>query len=213
MNLASFFLAFGSFFLGSIPFGFLLAKYFGGLDIRKKGSGNIGATNVTRLLGWKVGLPVLLLDVSKGALPILLARYALHINSELTLLLCGIAAIAGHVFSPFLKMKGGKGVATSFGVFLVLAPGSVFFSLVVFLFLKKVFGFVSLGSIGGAISLPISYVSLSRIEGSDFPTPTFWAICCISTAILILHRTNLLRLIRGREFSSDKEKYKKQTED
>lgn len=126
MNLASFFLAFGSFFLGSIPFGFLLAKYFGGLDIRKKGSGNIGATNVTRLLGWKVGLPVLLLDVSKGALPILLARYALHINSELTLLLCGIAAIAGHVFSPFLKMKGGKGVATSFGVFLVLAPGSVF---------------------------------------------------------------------------------------
>ncbi|EPG74977.1 acyl-phosphate glycerol 3-phosphate acyltransferase [Leptospira fainei serovar Hurstbridge str. BUT 6] len=213
MNLAAIFLALGSFFLGSIPFGFLLAKYIGGVDIRKKGSGNIGATNVTRLLGWKIGLPVLLLDVSKGVLPILLTKYMLRIDSELTLLFCGIAAIAGHVFSPFLKMKGGKGVATSFGVFLVLAPGSVFFSLMVFLLLKKVFGFVSLGSIGGAITLPISYVLLSRIEGLDFSTPTFWAICCISSAILILHRTNLLRLIKGREFSPDKEKYGKQTED
>ncbi|MEI1278974.1 glycerol-3-phosphate 1-O-acyltransferase PlsY [Leptospira venezuelensis] len=198
-----------SFLLGSVPFGFLAAK-FKGIDIRQKGSGNIGATNVTRMLGWKIGLPVLLLDIAKGAVFPLTIRLLYGESQELVSLFCGVAAVLGHMFSPFLKFKGGKGVATSFGVFAVLAPGPILITLIVFLSLKKIFGFVSIGSIGGAITLPISYYLLSLIDGKSFNTPIFWAIICISSTILVLHRTNLIRLIKGQEFASDKEKYKDQ---
>ncbi|WP_207766687.1 glycerol-3-phosphate 1-O-acyltransferase PlsY [Leptospira hartskeerlii] len=198
-----------SFLLGSIPFGFLAAK-LKGIDIRQKGSGNIGATNVTRLLGWKIGLPVLLLDIAKGAVFPLTVRLVYGDSQELLSLFCGVVAVLGHMFSPFLKFKGGKGVATSFGVFAVLAPGPTLITLIVFLSLKKIFGFVSIGSIGGAVTLPISYYLLSLIEGKSFNTPIFWAIICISSTILVLHRTNLIRLIKGQEFASDKEKYKDQ---
>ncbi|TGL61710.1 glycerol-3-phosphate 1-O-acyltransferase PlsY [Leptospira sarikeiensis] len=197
-----------SFLLGSIPFGFLAAKYKG-IDIRQKGSGNIGATNVTRLLGWKIGLPVLLLDILKGAIFPLTIRILYGDVQEILALSCGVAAVLGHMFSPFLNFKGGKGVATSFGVFAVLAPGSTLITLIVFLSLKKIFGFVSIGSIGGAFTLPISYYLLSLWEGKSFHTPIFWAIVCISLTILILHRTNLIRLFKGQEFASDKEKYSK----
>ncbi|EIE00223.1 acyl-phosphate glycerol 3-phosphate acyltransferase [Leptospira licerasiae serovar Varillal str. VAR 010] len=198
-----------SFLLGSIPFGFLAAK-LKGIDIRQKGSGNIGATNVTRLLGWKIGLPVLLLDILKGAVFPLTIRLLYGESQELLSLFCGVAAVLGHMFSPFLKLKGGKGVATSFGVFAVLAPGPTLITLIVFLSLKKIFGFVSIGSIGGAVTLPISYYLLSLIDGRNFNTPIFWAIVSISLTILVLHRTNLIRLIKGQEFASDKEKYKAQ---
>ncbi|MFB5649957.1 glycerol-3-phosphate 1-O-acyltransferase PlsY [Leptospira wolffii] len=198
-----------SFLIGSVPFGFLIAKKYG-LDIRKKGSGNIGATNVSRILGWKVGLPVLLLDIVKGVVPPLAIRIFYSDTQEILALLCGVAAVLGHMFSPFLKFKGGKGVATSFGVFSVLAPIPILATLIVFLSLKRIFGFVSIGSIGGAIALPISYVLFAIWQSKDYNTPTFWTICGISFAILILHRTNLIRLLQGREFASDKEKYKDQ---
>ncbi|TGN02299.1 glycerol-3-phosphate 1-O-acyltransferase [Leptospira dzoumogneensis] len=198
-----------SFLLGSIPFGFLAAK-LKGIDIRQKGSGNIGATNVTRMLGWRIGLPVLLLDITKGAVFPLTIRLIYGESQEYLSLFCGVAAVLGHMFSPFLKFKGGKGVATSFGVFAVLAPGPILITLIVFLSLKKIYGFVSIGSIGGAITLPISYYLLSLIEGKSFTTPIFWAIICISSTILVLHRTNLIRLFKGKEFASDKEKYKDQ---
>ncbi|TGK00897.1 glycerol-3-phosphate 1-O-acyltransferase [Leptospira semungkisensis] len=200
-----------SFLIGSIPFGFLAAKYYG-MDIREKGSGNIGATNVTRLLGWKVGLPVLLLDILKGAISPLTVFLLFGESAQVLALCSGVSAVLGHMFSPFLKFKGGKGVATSFGVFAVLAPGPILITLIVFLSLKKIFGFVSIGSIGGAITLPISYYILSLWEGRDFNTPVFWAICFTSGIILLLHRANFIRLLRGKEFASDKEKYGKSTE-
>ncbi|EMJ98427.1 MULTISPECIES: glycerol-3-phosphate 1-O-acyltransferase PlsY [unclassified Leptospira] len=200
-----------SFLLGSVPFGFLAAK-LKGIDIRQKGSGNIGATNVTRLLGWKIGLPVLLLDIAKGAVFPLAIRFLYEDSQEYLPLFCGVAAVLGHMFSPFLKFKGGKGVATSFGVFAVLSPGPILITLIVFLILKKIFGFVSIGSIGGAITLPISYYLLSLIDGKSYNTPIFWAIVCISFTILVLHRTNLIRLLKGQEFASDKEKYSKDQE-
>lgn len=198
-----------SFLLGSIPFGFLAAK-LKGIDIRQKGSGNIGATNVTRMLGWKIGLPVLILDIAKGVVFPFAIRLIYGESQEYLSLFCGVAAVLGHMFSPFLKFKGGKGVATSFGVFTVLAPGPTLITLIVFLSLKKIFGFVSIGSIGGAITLPISYYLLSLIEEKSFNTPIFWAILCISSTILVLHKTNLIRLFKGQEFASDKEKYKDQ---
>ncbi|TGK43577.1 glycerol-3-phosphate 1-O-acyltransferase PlsY [Leptospira andrefontaineae] len=207
-ELYTFFLP-ASFLLGAIPFGFLAAK-FKGIDIRQKGSGNIGATNVTRMLGWKIGLPVLLLDIAKGAVFPFTIGMIYGESQELLSLFCGVAAVLGHMFSPFLKFKGGKGVATSFGVFAVLAPGPILITLIVFLSLKKIFGFVSIGSIGGAITLPISYYLLSLIQGKSFNTPIFWAIICISSTILVLHKTNLIRLFKGQEFASDKEKYKDQ---
>ncbi|PJZ70351.1 acyl-phosphate glycerol 3-phosphate acyltransferase [Leptospira perolatii] len=196
-----------SFFVGAIPFGYLLAKLFGGVDIRKKGSGNIGATNVTRLLGWKVGLPVLLLDIGKGAIAPLVGIYLLKTEFAFVPLVAGVLSVLGHMFSPFLLFKGGKGVATSFGVFLVLTPFPVLVSLFVFLVLKKGFGFVSLGSIGGAIVLPISYYLFSIYSIIEYEAITFYAICAVSCAILFLHRTNLVRLFKGRELLSNKEKY------
>ncbi len=207
MNLMYFAYIIISFFIGSIPFGFLAAKRYG-IDIREKGSGNIGATNVNRLLGWKVGLPVLLLDIAKGIIPPLFIRILFSDTQEGLALFCGAASVLGHMFSPFLKFKGGKGVATSFGAFSILAPVPILVTLIVFLSLKKTFGFVSIGSIGGAITLPISYYLFSLVEGKNYNTPVFWTICATSLAILILHRTNLIRLFQGREFTSDKEKYR-----
>ncbi|TGK05295.1 glycerol-3-phosphate 1-O-acyltransferase [Leptospira langatensis] len=197
-----------SFLIGAIPFGFLAAKLYG-IDIREKGSGNIGATNVTRLLGWKVGLPVLLLDILKGATPPLAVLLLFGESQQILVLCSGVAAVLGHMFSPFLRFKGGKGVATSFGVFAVLAPGPILITLIVFLSLRKIFGFVSIGSIGGAITLPISYYLLALMDGRNFATPVFWAICFTSGIILLLHKANFIRLLQGKEFASDKEKYGK----
>lgn len=111
-----------SFISGSIPFGYWIALRFAGVDIRKLGSKNIGATNVGRLIGWKFGFVVLALDITKGMLPVYLSSVYVPEGGIPFQLLCGVCAVLGHMFSPFLGFRGGKGVATTFGVFLVLTP-------------------------------------------------------------------------------------------
>src|SRR5215475_4910310 len=124
-----------AYLLGSIPFGLILAKILGGKDVRKSGSGNIGATNVTRVAGPAAGILTLLLDAAKGAAAVwLTGRFSEQ--SAATIMLAGIAALVGHCFPVWLKFKGGKGVATALGVFLALAPlaalgGLLFFLIVV----------------------------------------------------------------------------------
>ena len=115
-----------SFLLGSIPFGYLIGR-FKGIDVKESGSGNIGATNVSRVLGKKYGLVVLVPDALKGAVPVFLLGY---LGNPLTVrILSGILAILGHCFSPFMGFKGGKGVATSLGVFIIVSPKATFLSL------------------------------------------------------------------------------------
>jgi len=141
-----------AYLLGSIPFGLVLTKIFGGADIRKSGSGNIGATNVARVVGPAAGILTLLLDAAKGAAAVWLAgHFAEHRAAPM--MLAGVAALVGHCFPVWLKFKGGKGVATALGVFAMLAPLAVLAAAVFFFVVVLLWRYVSLGSVSAAAGL------------------------------------------------------------
>ena len=143
-----------AYFLGSIPFGLVLAKLFGGTDVRKKGSGNIGATNVARVVSPLAGILTLIFDVAKGAAAVLLAE-RLSNDSATSMTIAAVAALVGHCFPVWLKFKGGKGVATAAGVFLVLSPPAFLGAVILFLLVVIVWRYVSLGSISAAAAMPL----------------------------------------------------------
>jgi glycerol-3-phosphate acyltransferase PlsY len=180
----------GSYFLGSIPFGFLVGKVKG-VDLRKKGSGNIGATNVFRVVGKKEGIFVFVLDFLKGFLPVI---YFSDI-SVLAGILALLGAIIGHMTTPVLRFKGGKGVATGFGGIVALMPLPALIAFGVWSILVAITRRISVGSLIAALSLPILYFYLSR--------PMFKSVLYISVLITILvfitHRKNIVRLIKGEE--------------
>ena len=154
----------GAYLLGSIPTGLLLGKLYG-IDVRKEGSGNIGATNLYRTVGRKVGVMTLAGDCLKGLLPVLAMKYStLPVEYAAWV---GLAAFCGHVFSVFLKFRGGKGVATALGVFLALSPLAVAIALGVFIALMLIWRYVSLGSINAAAVMPIAVWALGegRVTG------------------------------------------------
>jgi glycerol-3-phosphate acyltransferase PlsY len=200
-----------AYFLGSVPFGLIvgLAK---GIDPRTAGSGNIGATNLGRLLGGKYFALVFTLDLLKGMLPMLAASFvlrddarALTITDYLLWLGVGMAAILGHMFSAFLKFKGGKGVATSAGVMLGLWPYFTVPGLVAigaFVLIVLVTRYVSVGSMGGAVLFPVAYVVIGRwrgwdVLGSQLPLLVFGVL--VALLIVYKHRSNIARLIAGTE--------------
>jgi acyl phosphate:glycerol-3-phosphate acyltransferase len=184
-----------AYLLGSIPFGLLLGKA-AGRDIRSAGSGNIGATNVGRLLGRKMGLLTLLLDVAKGLLPMFAASLLLGTpDRELWVPLCGGAAFLGHLYPVYLKFRGGKGVATALGIFLYLEPLAALAALVIFLVMVLNWGFVSLGSLTAALFLP-GLVWLF----TDSPVHTLLAVL-VAILIWLKHRNNIVRLRHGEEKS------------
>ena len=188
-----------AYLVGSIPFGLLLGKLMG-MDVRRAGSGNIGATNVHRLLGKKLGIVTLLADVLKAVAPMLLARWALSNTADsasidLWVALCGAGAFLGHLFPVYLKFKGGKGVATALGVFLLLEPWAVLISLAIFISVVLYWGYVSLGSLAAAACMPIWVWLLS---GSSLYTSL---ALCIGLLIWFKHRGNLVRLLNGEEKS------------
>ena len=172
------------FWAGAVPFGVLLARRLG-VKIQEHGSGNIGATNVARVLGPIPGAIVLVLDMAKGALAVLAA---IHVAGEpWTVALTGFAAIAGHCFSPFLGGKGGKGVATAFGAFLVLAPDLALLAVVVFVIVLRLTRVPALGSLAGIVALAVLHV-----HRGDGPSAT---LAVATTALLVYtHRTNLAKL-------------------
>ncbi len=181
---------------GSIPFAHLvgIAK---GVDLRKQGSGNLGATNVFRVLGWKIGLAVFLADAMKGALPVLLLPPRLEVgrNPAIWAIVIGVAAIAGHVRPVFLKFgKGGKGVATAAGVFFALAPLPMLVAFAVFVAIVLATGYVSLGSLVSAVVLP---ALLGVTLGPS--APLFLVSVMIATFVFWTHRANIGRLRRGEE--------------
>ncbi|MBM9578829.1 glycerol-3-phosphate acyltransferase [Leptospira sp. 201903070] len=189
-----------SFAAGSIPFGYWIAFRLAGVDIRKSGSKNIGATNVGRLVGWRYGFPVLVLDVAKGALPVYLSGQYLPEAGIPFQLLCGVLAVLGHMFSPFLNFKGGKGVATALGVFLVLTPIACLGAVIVFLAVYKFFKFVSLGSIFASLTLPLVYAFSSVLLLHE--EVSYWVLgtmIFISIGIILTHRENILRILNQSE--------------
>lgn len=188
--------------LGSIPFGFLLVRLRGGGDVRETGSGGTGATNVTRRAGKGVGLLTLLLDASKGAVAVLVARAALGAGSWAEWWVCAAAAAAvlGHVFPVWLRFRGGKGVATGLGVFLVLAPPATLCALAAFVAVVGLWRYVSLGSMAAAVVLPLAVWSLAAAGLSDRAAAPVLALAALGAALIVLmHRANIGRLLRGEE--------------
>jgi len=180
-----------AYLVGSIPFGLILSKLFAKRDIRSAGSGNIGATNVTRVLGKKLGVLTLMFDILKGAIFVILAEVVTH--SEIWASLAGLAAFLGHLYPIYLKFRGGKGVATSVGIFLFLAPYALLVDIVIFLLVVYQTRYVSLGSIIAAALLPVILLVFSY-------SYVYVILAVIMGGFIILrHRDNIQRLKQGRE--------------
>jgi glycerol-3-phosphate acyltransferase PlsY len=180
----------GSYFLGSIPFGHLVGKVKG-YDLRKEGSGNIGATNVFRVVGKKEGIFVFVLDFLKGFLPVM---YFFDI-SVLAGILALIGAIIGHMTTPFLRFKGGKGVATGFGGIVALMPIPALSAFGIWIILLGITRRVSVGSLGAAISLPILYFFLS----DPMNKIVLYITILLTILVVFSHRKNIRKLVRGEE--------------
>ena len=180
-----------AYLIGSIPFGYILTRLFKRLDIRRYGSGNIGATNVLRLLGWKAAVPVLLLDVGKGSAVVLLAR---AISGEtIVVLAAALAVLLGHCFPVFLKFKGGKGAATGMGLLIPLSWEACVAAVVLAVLVIVATRYVSLGSITGAFSVPLfmllfGYEPLYLIFGA-----------AMALLVIFRHHENIRRLLSGTE--------------
>ena len=195
-----------AYLLGSIPFGLLLTKSFGRGDVREVGSGNIGATNVARAAGLLAGVFTLILDVAKGAGAVLLAE-KLSNDSAMWMMIAAFAALLGHCFPVWLKFKGGKGVATAAGIFLVLSPLACLAAVILFILVVIFWRYVSLGSVSAAAAMPLLTYFLWAPRHAPPPAVTFGAV---AAAVLIIykHRGNLQRLLEGTEpkFSFSKNK-------
>ncbi len=194
--------------LGSIPVGFLTARARG-VDIRQHGSGNIGATNVFRVLGRKVGTFVFVCDVLKGVLAVLLARWMAHragpAAEQLAGMVAAICCVAGHCFPCWLRFKGGKGIATSAGVLIGLAPLETFVILAVWLVVFYGTRYVSLASILAAITLPIA-VLVHLTPAVAEASPVFYFTLAMAILVVWRHRANIGRLAAGSESRFEKRK-------
>lgn len=185
-----------SYLLGSLPNGLYVAN-LKGIDIRNEGSKNTGATNVFRVMGAKFGILVLILDALKGFIPLFIAeKFGVTGNS---LVLIGIIAVIGHTFSPFLNFKGGKGVATSLGIFLYLAPIPMLITLLMFFVVVGITKYVSLGSVLASVMLPLLILFIPVNEKLGNKAIVFIISALLGTYIIYKHRANIQRLKNGTE--------------
>ena len=184
-----------AYLLGAVPTSYWVARGVYGVDLRTQGSGNLGATNTFRVLGWRAAAPVVLFDIFKGWLPVWLFPSLATVDAFGWTLAFGAAAILGHVFSVWVRFRGGKGVATSAGVFVALAPWAVLIGLLIFVGLALPTRIVSLGSIMAALTLPVS-VALTPHRGGDLLVGFSAAL---SLFVVWAHRSNVRRLLRGEE--------------
>lgn len=187
-----------AYLLGSVPFSFLIVKAVKGTDVRRVGSGNLGATNVLRAAGPGLATAVLLLDIGKGMLPVLAGlRFGL---APAVLGMAACAAVAGHVFSIYLGFDGGKGVATAVGAFAALSPAATFIGILVFGLLVAWKRYVSLGSVALVATVPVMIPALGALGWTAAPPPALTvAAMAIAALVISRHRGNLRRLWSGRE--------------
>lgn len=191
-----------AYLMGSLPTGYIAGKLAKGIDIREEGSGNVGATNVFRVVGKRAGVVVLIIDVIKGFLAVyLLAALFFNFSGAYSLLVwqitAGIGVIAGHNWTPWLGFKGGKGVATSCGVFLAIIPKAVGLSFFVFIVILLLSNFISFSSMTAALSFPF-FVFLTYREHQDFYFLLSMSVM-LALLIIFMHRGNIKRLIKGEE--------------
>jgi glycerol-3-phosphate acyltransferase PlsY len=179
-----------AYLLGSIPFSFLVARHYG-VDVRTAGSGNVGATNVMRTAGRTAGVLAFLLDSGKGVLAVLAARA--WGQSVAVQAMAAVAAILGHLYPIWLKGRGGKGVATGAGTFLLLAPLPTAVALGAFVLTLALFRYVSVASLTGTLAM----AALTFVLGS--PRPVAWAAVAVAVLIVWRHRSNLQQILRGTE--------------
>jgi glycerol-3-phosphate acyltransferase PlsY len=179
-----------AYLLGAVPTGYILGS-LAGVDVRKAGSGNVGATNVARVVGKRHGIFTLIADVAKGFVPVIIA---IHLNfSPLATACVGIAAFLGHLYPVFLRFKGGKGVATALGVFLALAPWVTLVLIMIFAAVFLAARIVSLSSMISAASAPLV------LWISSYPSLWVWMSLFIAAMIVLRHRENIQRLLSGTE--------------
>ncbi|HEX6939602.1 MAG TPA: glycerol-3-phosphate 1-O-acyltransferase PlsY [Longimicrobiales bacterium] len=181
-----------SYLLGAIPTSYLVGRWARGIDLREHGSGNLGATNALRVLGWRLALPVLVFDIFKGWFPTFVFP-RLDEAAPGWAMAYGAAAIIGHVYSVYVRFRGGKGIATSAGVFLALAPAAVLVSAAIWGVVVYATRFVSLASIVAALTLPLAVYA---IRGT---TVVFWVSAALAAFVIYAHRSNIRRLLRGEE--------------
>jgi glycerol-3-phosphate acyltransferase PlsY len=211
-----------SYLVGSIPTSIIVSKISKGIDIRNYGSGNAGGTNVMRVLGWKHGLFVIILDVMKGVLAVIvIAR--LHSGSipfenatpfdDFTLIqiIAGISAVIGHIWTVFAGFKGGKGIATALGMLLMIVTVDMLVAIGVFLIVVTVSRYVSLASIIGAIAVPLTLIVRENIFHVDIPgySTLLPFIILLTLLVIFTHRKNVVRLINGSESKVSFSKKKK----
>jgi glycerol-3-phosphate acyltransferase PlsY len=188
------FIAVSSYLLGAVPFGLLFSRLFSAVDVRTIGSGNIGATNVLRAAGKKAAILTLLADMLKGFFPVLLVNALLH--HDAATMLSGIAAILGHNFPVYLKFKGGKGVATSFGVVLAVAPGTGLICLLAWMIAAVIWKYSSLSALIAFACYPLITIALSSTSTAQ---PFSVLSLFIFGMIYYRHRENIKRLLQGTE--------------
>lgn len=185
------FVAVVAFLVGSFPTGILISQVVSGIDVRHSGSGNFGAANVARTAGMKVGILVAVVDILKGVIPVAIG---LGIGLDhVALAVVALLAVFGHDFSIFLRLKGGKGVATTVGIALVLAPPAALVSMVIWLAVMGIWRYSSLASLALLACLPAAAVVTAQ------PEPTRWLLVALFVLGAIKHWENILRLVTGRE--------------
>jgi len=193
----------GSYLLGSIPFGYLAGRLVG-IDIRQAGSGNVGATNVVRVLGKRYGYPVFALDFLKGFGAVKISMLMApgpppEWNSpEIFGILAAISSVLGHLYPPWLKFNGGKGVATSAGALLALTPVATLIGVAIWIIVFWLTRYVSLASITAAVVLPIVILVVGS-QDQNKRKPLVYSSACVAAIVIWRHRSNLSRLIRGTE--------------
>jgi glycerol-3-phosphate acyltransferase PlsY len=190
-----------AYFLGAIPFGLIIPGLFGAGDIRKSGSGNIGATNAWRIAGAPAGILVMIFDIGKGVAAVLLAGIILlnYGGFEHLKLICGLAAIIGHVYSVFLRFKGGKGVNTALGVMIMLMPMESMAALVVFIITVVISRYISLGSMLAATAFALTAIVRWVFNLGDIKTVYLVSAILLNVLIFYAHRSNIRRLLAGKE--------------
>jgi glycerol-3-phosphate acyltransferase PlsY len=189
----------GSYLVGGIPFSYL-AGAWKGIDLREHGSGNLGASNTYRILGGKIALVVLVLDIAKGAIPVLIASsWDTPATEPLHQLAAAVGAVLGHLFSPYLRFSGGKGIATSAGAFAALAPWAFLCAFTVFVLVFAARKIVSLASLAASVTLPIA-VYLTEHYGLATPSKdVLGASMLVMLVVIWKHRGNIKRLAAGTE--------------